>query len=143
MCQLCNKIGLKIVHHFLIRSKVKPDPIGMHLSTFHHVSCKLHVITSRFDWFSVFSVLFFMIIGLSCYKTLVLVFQHLYNTIYQYSDMPTRLFRTNFYRYLVVLSRYQVYFGNYLLDKWNMHEKSLILSWKASMLELHIYSFEH
>ncbi len=58
-------IGLKISHHFLSQSEVKPKPIVTHSRTFSRSSCQLHVFASSFVWFTGLCVSF--VIGWSNY----------------------------------------------------------------------------
>ena len=45
-------IGWKFSRHFFNQSEVKPKPIVARAGTFSRALCRLHVITSSFDWFT-------------------------------------------------------------------------------------------
>ena len=60
-------IGLKNSRQFFIQSEVKPKPIMTRLHTFSRVLRQVHVITSSFDWFTVLSVSFVIMIDWSHY----------------------------------------------------------------------------
>lgn len=51
-------IGLKILHHFLIQSKIKAKPIATHSDTFSRTFNDLHVLHSSLGWFAGLTVPF-------------------------------------------------------------------------------------
>lgn len=54
--QLRYTIDLNNSGHFFIQSEIKPNPILAPYHSFSRSLRQLHVITSSFDWFTVFSV---------------------------------------------------------------------------------------
>ena len=75
-------IGLKDSRHFFIQSEVKPKPIVTRSDAFCRALRQLHVITSSFDWFTVLSVFFVIMIYDTQMKTTLSPFACLFdNTV--------------------------------------------------------------